>query len=229
MALAAGCAGAADLLVAAAADLAPVTPALEQAFSRASNVHLTFTFAASGALVQQVQNGAPFDVFLSADEEYVRELVRSGDLDPEITMYALGRLGLWSKSGNVKSIDNLKSPDVKHIAIANPGHAPYGIAAKKALETRGLWPQIQSKIVYGENVRQAMQFAETGNADAVITSWTLLIGKGILLPAEWHVPIRQSGGVVKSSKQPAAARQFLKFLTSPDSRKILQQGGLFPP
>jgi len=227
--LAASCASAADLVVAAAADFSPITPDLDKAFSRAANVPLTFTFASSGALVQQIQNGAPFDVFLSADENYVRDLIRSGDLYPEITVYALGRLGLWSKSGTVKSIDDLKKPEVKHIAIANPGHAPYGVAARKALETRGLWTQLQPKIVYGENVRQAMQFAETGNADAVITSWTLLIGRGVLLPAEWHDPIRQSGGVVKSSKQAMAARQFLQFLTSPDGHKILQAGGLFPP
>jgi molybdate transport system substrate-binding protein len=88
---------------------------------------------------------------------------------------------------------------------------------------------LQPKIVYGENVRQAMQFAESGNADAVITSWTLLIGRGVLLPAEWHDPIRQTGGVVKGSGQAALARQFLKFLTGAEGRKILQSGGLFPP
>ena len=97
------------------------------------------------------------------------------------------------------------------------------------LENRGLWKDIEPKVVYGENVRQALQFAESGNAEAVITSWTLLLGRGKLLPAEWHAPIRQAGGVVKSSAQPAAARRFLKFLTSFEGRTILQRGGLFPP
>jgi molybdate transport system substrate-binding protein len=235
--LAACRARAADLVVAATADLSPVTPDLDKGFSRVAHVPLTFTFAASGALVQQIQGAGPVDVFLSADETYVRELVRSGRLEAEVAIYALGRLGLWSKRGNVKSIEDLKKPEIKHIAMANPAHVPYGIAAKKALEGRGLWTQLGPKIVFGENVRQAMQLAQTGNADAVITAWTLLInrsilepaGPGILLPAEWHDPIRQSGGVVKSSNQAAVARQFLRFLTSLDGRKILQKGGLFPP
>ena len=109
----------------------------------------------------------------------------------------------------------------------NPQFAPYGVAARAALESQGLWKEVEPKIVYGENVRQALQFAESGNVEAVITSWTLLNGKGTLLPAEWHSPIRQTGAVVKSSKQPDAARRFLKFLMSPEAQKILQDGGLW--
>jgi molybdate transport system substrate-binding protein len=224
---------AADLIVAAASDLAPLSSALAQGFERAPNTaaqtKVRFTFAASGSLAQQIENGAPFDVFLSADERLVKELVASGHLEPDVVTYATGRLGLWSKDGRVRSLEDLKKPGVIHLAIANPDHAPYGVAARRALETQGLWHEVQPKIVYGENVRQAMQFAESGNADAVITSWTLLIGRGVLLPAEWHDPIRQAGGVVKSSGQIALARQFLKFLTGAEGRRILQSGGLFPP
>jgi molybdate transport system substrate-binding protein len=219
----------ADLIVAAASDLGPLTSNLAQAFERVSHSKIKFTLASSGSLAQQIQNGAPFDVFLSADERWVKQLVSSGNLESNTTLYAFGRIALWSKDGRVQSMTDLKDPAVKHLAIANPDHAPYGIAARKALETQGLWREIQPKIVYGENVRQAMQFAESGNADAVITSWTLLIGRGVLLPAEWHDPIRQAGGVVKSSVQAPAARQFLQFLTSAEGRKILQDGGLFPP
>jgi len=217
-----------DLLVAAAADLAPLTANLDRGFETVSHLKVKFTLDSSGSLAKQIENGAPYDVFLSADERYVKQLVSEGHLEPNTNVYALGRLGLWSKDGRVKSLADLKNPDIKHIAIANPEHAPYGIAARKTLETQGLWRDVQPKIVYGENVRQAMQFAETGNADAVITSWTLLIGRGLLLPAEWHDPIRQSGGVVKSSSQAAVARQFLQFMLSADGRKILQSGGLFP-
>jgi molybdate transport system substrate-binding protein len=228
-----GVAHAADLIVAGASDLAPLTSALEQGFEKAAHtpasIKVRFTLASSGSLAQQIENGAPFDVFLSADERLVKELVASGHLEPDILTYAVGRLGLWSKDGRVRSLEDLKKPGVIHLAIANPEHAPYGMAARKALETQGLWREIQPKIVYGENVRQAMQFAESGNADAVITSWTLLIGRGVLLPAEWHDPIRQAGGVVKGSGQTAMARQFMKFLTSVEGRKILQSGGLFPP
>jgi molybdate transport system substrate-binding protein len=218
-----------DLIVAGASDLSPLTAALEPGFEKASHNKVRFTLASSGSLAQQIENGAPFDVFLSADERLVKQLVASGHLEPDILTYATGRLGLWSKDGRVRSLEDLKKPQVLHLAIANPEHAPYGVAARKALETQGLWQEIQPKIVYGENVRQAMQFAESGNADAVITSWTLLIGRGVLLPAEWHDPIRQAGGVVKGRDQTAVARQFLKFLTSAEGRKILQSGGLFPP
>jgi molybdate transport system substrate-binding protein len=213
---------AADLVVAAASDLTPLTASLKKAFGP-----VEFTMGSSGTLAKQIENGAPFDVFLSANDQYVKELATSGHLDPAtVIVYATGRIAVWSKDGSVRSIEDLKKPQVKYIALPNPEHAPYGVAARKALETRGLWKDIQPKIVYGENVSQALQFAESGNADAVITSWTLLKGRGILLPAEWHDPIRQAGGVVKTSQQQAAARQFLKFLAGPEGRKILEGGGL---
>ncbi len=190
---------------------------------------MVFTLASSGSLAHQIENGAPFDVFLSANDQYVKDLAGSGHVDPStVIVYATGRLGLWSRDGSVKSLDDLTKPSVKHLAIPNPEHAPYGVAARQALEGRKLWTQIQPKIVYGENVSQALQFAESGNADAVITSWTLLKGRGILLPDSWHKPIRQAGAVVKSSRQPALAQEFLKFLASPEGRKILESGGLTP-
>jgi molybdate transport system substrate-binding protein len=217
---------AADLIVGAASDLAPLSASLEQGFKAA---HVKFTLASSGSLKQQIENGAPFDVFLSANDQYVNDLAKSGQVDPStVVVYATGRLALWSRDGTVKSLEDLTKPEVKHLAIPNPEFAPYGVAARAALENRKLWTQIQPKIVYGENVRQALQFAESGNADAVITSWTLLKGRGILLPDSWHQPIRQAGAVVKSSAQPALAREFLKFLTGPEGKKILDSAGLTP-
>ncbi len=217
---------AADLIVAAASDLAPLSASLEKGFTAA---HVKFTLASSGSLKQQIENGAPFDVFLSANDQYVNDLAKSGQVDPStVIIYATGRLALWSRDGSVRSIDDLKKPEVKHLSIPNPEHAPYGVAARQALENRKLWKEIEPKIVYGENVRQALQFAESGNADAVITSWTLLKGRGKLLPDSWHQPIRQAGAVVKSSAQPAVAREFLKFLTGPEGQKILDSGGLTP-
>jgi molybdate transport system substrate-binding protein len=217
---------AADLIVAAASDLAPLTGALEKGFTGA---HVRFTLASSGSLAHQIENGAPFDVFLSANDQYVKDLAASGHVDPAtVFVYATGKLALWSRDGSVKSVEDLTKPQVKHLAIPNPEHAPYGVAARQALENRKLWDQIQPKIVYGENVSQALQFAESGNADAVITSWTLLKGRGILLPDEWHQPIRQAGAVVKSSAQPSLARDFLKFLAGPEGKKILDSAGLTP-
>ncbi len=216
----------ADLLVAAASDVAPLTSALEKGFTLAA---LRFTTGSSGSLQKQIENGAPYDVFLSANEQYVKDLAAKGLIDPAtVVIYATGGLGLWSADGRVKSIEDLTKPEVKHIAIPNPEFAPYGIAARKTLETRGLWKRVESKIVYGENVRQALQFAESRNAEAVITSWTLLKGRGVLLPAEWHDPIRQAGGVVKKTKRAETAREFLRFVMGPDGRKIFESGGLFP-
>jgi len=213
---------AADLLIAAASDLAPLAPQLERAYKE----KIRFTLASSGSLKQQIENGAPFDVFLSANEQYVKDLVAAG-LVTDRTIYATGRIALWSPNGFVKSLADLNKNSVTHLAIPNPQHAPYGVAAREALESQGVWKEVEPKIVYGENVRQALQFAESGNVEAVITSWTLLIGKGTLLPAEWHSPIRQTGAVVKSSAQAEAARRFLKFLLSPDAQKILNNGGLW--
>jgi molybdate transport system substrate-binding protein len=214
---------AADLIVAAASDLAPLAPKLEKAYRE----KIRFTLASSGSLKQQIENGAPFDVFLSANEQYVKDLATAG-LVTDATVYATGRIALWSPNGSVKSLADLKKTSVIHLAIPNPEHAPYGVAAREALESQGVWKDVEPKAVYGENVRQALQFAESGNVDAVITSWTLLIGKGTLLPAEWHSPIRQTGAVLKSSKQQEAARRFLKFLISPETQKILNAGGLWP-
>jgi molybdate transport system substrate-binding protein len=211
---------AADLLIAAASDLAPLAPKLEQAYTE----KVRFTLASSGSLKQQIENGAPFDVFLSANEQYVKDL---GALVTDATVYASGRIALWSPNGSVASLADLKKSTVIHLAIPNPQHAPYGVAAREALESQGVWTQVEPKIVYGENVRQALQFAESGNVEAVITSWTLLHGKGTLLPAEWHSPILQTAAVVKSSAQPEAARRFLKFLLSPAAQKILKEGGLW--
>jgi molybdate transport system substrate-binding protein len=208
-----------DLLIAAASDLAPLAPKLEKAY----NEKIRFTLASSGSLKQQIENGAPFDVFLSAAEQYVRDL---GALVTDPTVYAYGRIALWSPNGSVTSLADLRKSTVTHLSIPNPQHAPYGVAAKEALESQGVWKDVEPKIVYGENVRQALQFAESGNVEAVITSWTLLIGKGMLLSAKWHSPIRQTGAVVKSSRQPEAARRFLKFLTSAEAKKILKDGGL---
>jgi len=220
---------AADLIAGAASDLGPLTAKLDQRFYKSANTHVKFTLAATGSLAQQIRNGAPFDLFLSADERTTQDLVEDGHLDKGIVVYAVGRLGLWSRDGTVGSFNDLKNPGVKFIAIANPEHAPYGIAARRALDSQGLWDTIQPKIVYGENVRQALQLAESGNADAVITSWTLLKGRGVLLPAAWHDPIRQSAGVVKASGQQELAKRFLSFLTSAEGRKILEDGGLFKP
>lgn len=221
---------AAELTVAAAADLIGAQNALASGFEKVAGVSVRFSSGASGILAKQVENGAPFDVFLSANEKFVKNLAASGKIEPSsVIVYASGRLGLWSKDGKIRDLKQLLDPAVKRVAIANPQFAPYGAAAKELLEKRGLWRAIQPKIIYGENVTQTFQYAESGNVDAAITSWTLLYAKaGVLLPPD-HAPILQAGGVVSASSQREVARKFLAFLLSPAGRAILTQHGLMPP
>ena len=221
---------AATLTIAAAADLAQTQQGLSQAFHQKTGSDTRFSLGSSGVLAKQIENGAPFDVFISANEQYVKDLSASGHLDPaSVHVYAIGRLGLWSFAANIHDLNQLLSPDVKRVAIANPQFAPYGAAAKDLLERSGLWSRLQPKIVYGENVSQALQYAESQNADAAIVSWTLVAAKGgTLLPAD-HAPIRQAVGIVAGTKHPALAHQFVEFLLGPAGRAILSAHGLTPP
>lgn len=217
------------LLIAAASDLAPLEKPLQRGFHRQTGIGLRFSFGSSGMLAKQIANGAPFDVFLSANEQFVDEVEQLGFfLQKQRSVYALGRLGLWSRSGSVGAVEDLLRPPVRHVAIPNPKHAPYGVAARELLQAAGLWKGLEAKLVYGENVRQAFEFASTGNADAVLTSWTLVHDKGgKLLPAN-HAPLRQSAAVLTASRQQAAAARFVEFLISPAGQAILQAGGLSP-
>src|SRR5262249_11642529 len=125
-----------------------------------------------------------------------------------------------------QSLEDLGKPEILHVAIANPEHAPYGAAAKAALQNQGLWNKLEAKIVYGENVEQTFQFASTGNADAAIVGWSQVIHRGgFKLPAAWHPPITQTAGVVTSSKKQAAGRRFIGFLLSPDGKAVLREFG----
>ena len=215
----------APILVAAAADLARAQDSLAASFAKSGPYRVRFSLGASGMLARQIENGAPFDVFLSANEQFVRQLAAAGKLE-DIKIYAQGRLGLWSRSGRIRTPADLAGPDVRHVAIANPLHAPYGLAAQQALEKLGLWEKLKPRLVLGENVQQAFEYAGTGNADAVITAWSLVFDRGgIQLPADLHAPIRQAGGVVSGSRNKAAATAFLEFLNGPAGRAVLERWG----
>ncbi len=219
-------------LIAAAADLAPLEIKLTQGFKAAGGEGIRFTFGSSGMLARQIENGAPYDVFLSADEKLVQNLAGRGKLiRGSAATYATGRLGLWSAKSTPADVHALLDSGIRVVAIANPQHAPYGAAARAMLERAGLWTRLQPKIVLAENVRQAYEFASTGNADAVITAWTLLWDKpgAKLLPDGGYPPIRQSGGVVTGTGHESQAQAFLRFLLSPAGQSILRAGGLFPP
>ena len=183
-----------------------------------SRCDLRFTFGSSGQLSQQIRNGAPYDLFLSASPAFVNNLKT---LDKRV--YAHGRLALWSRSGTV-SWSDLATSKVGRIAIANPKLAPYGLAARQALESQGLWPKVESKIVYAENVRQAYQFTESGNADVCLVSMSLVAGKnGFALQSSWHQPIEQTAALLRDSPD---ARKLFDYLTGPRGRDFFRRHGL---
>jgi len=215
-----------ELLVSAASDLAALEPGLR---ALAPGGGVRFTFGSSGMLARQIEHGAPFDVFLSADAARAEALAATGKLlSPRL--YAVGRVGLWSKSGAWRALDDLRRRPFQNLAIANPAHAPYGRAARQALERAGLWRAVERRVVLAENVRQAWQFAESGNAEVCLTAWSLVHGRGgVLVEAALHEPIRQVGGVVKRSTRQRRAQAFLDALTGEAGRRLLQGGGLEVP
>jgi molybdate transport system substrate-binding protein len=185
----------------------------------------------SAVLAQQIGNAAQFDLFLSANAAFVDQLASNGKILPgSVKPYAVGRLGVLWRDGKKHPLRELTTSAAKYIALPNPKLAPYGVAAQEALEYAGLWGMVQSKVVYGENVRQALQLVESGNADAVITSDSLLQGKDAdLIPADWHKPIIQKAGIVAASQNRERARRFLEFLLSPAGQAILARYGFGKP
>ena len=192
---------------------------------------MVFTFGASGSLAQQIEHGAPYDVYLSANQLFVKQLADSGRLAKDtVAVYANGRVALWSRSGQIRALADLLKPEVKRIAIANPAHAPYGVAARESLRSQGVWGRVEAKVVYGESVADALQFAQSGNADAAIVAYSQVLGKGgIALPAVWHAPIAQSGGVVAASKHGDEARKFMRFLAGGEGKAVLRKFGFDTP
>lgn len=217
-----------NLIVAAAADLAPLESSIAAEMRDSFGIRLRFTLGSSGMLARQIEHGAPYDVYLAANEKFVEHLVAQRLVLPaSVRRYAEGRLGLWSKDGKIRDLKQLTDYRVRHIAIANPAHAPYGVAAKQVLTNMGLWKQLENRIVYAENVRQAFEFAASGNAEVVITAWTLLHDRGgLLIDASWHQPVRQTGAVVASTKQPVAAQRLLDYLASARGKALLTRHGL---
>lgn len=219
------------LTVAAAADLSPLSEAMAALYRQTSGKELRFVIGSSGMLARQIEQGAPFDVYLSANARYVEELARVGKILPDsVRVYALGRLGIWAKGKQIREARELLDPGIRRIAIANPAHAPYGEAARDYLERAGIWAKIEPKIVYGENVRQAAQFAESGNADALVSSWTTVRPlQGTLVPESEHAPIRQASGVVTASGRRADGLQFIEMLSGAPARALFQKHGFGLP
>lgn len=232
----AACASAQELKVAAAADLDVALKKVAATFQRQTGIQLKVTYGSSGHFFAEIRNGAPFDVFLSADRSYPETLQSVGKTDQGPTIYAMGKLVLWvsnNVTGNPSpDLKILTSGRVSKVAIANPEHAPYGRAAVSAMDHYNVYDQVKSKLVMGENVSQAAQFAESGNAEAALIPWSLAIsdkmkkgGHFVLLKQESYTPLYQAAVVLNSSQNKQQAHRFVDFLRSPAAQKILSESG----
>lgn len=220
------------LTIAAASDLSPVESDLASSFGKSHpGIHLRFITESSAALAQQIENGAPYDVFLSANAAFVDRLAVKRKIQPDSVLnYTEGRLGLLWRDGKKHPLNDLSADWVHFLALPNPKLAPYGVAAQQAIEHAGIWQSVRQKVVYGENVRQALQLFTSGNADAVLTSESLLIGKDAqLIPGDWHQPILQKAGIVAATRDVSTAHTFLQFLTSPAGQAVFARYGFSSP
>src|SRR5215471_13312415 len=227
--------------VAAASDLQTSMPAIASAFETDTGTHVELIFGSSGNLFAQIQNGAPFDLFFSADNEFPSRLVQNGRAEPRsVVPYALGRLVLWLPAKAKCDPQNEKwncllKPEIAKVAIANPAHAPYGRAAVQALQFAGVYEQVRSKLVFGENVSQAAQFVQSGNAQAGLLSFSQLHspamqgGKNWEIPRETYPPIEQAVVVLKSAREKSAADEFARFVTEGRGRTLLEKSGFHVP
>lgn len=234
---------AAHLTVAAASDLKfALDEVIAEFHAQRPADHVTVTYGSSGNFFAQLQNRAPFDLFLSADVTYPRKLAEAGLADPQnVFLYAIGRIVVWvPKTSPVNvgrlGIKSLLEPPVKRIAVANPAHAPYGIAAVAALKSLGVYEQVSSKLVFGDNIAQTAQFTQSGAADVGIIALSLAIAPQMGDAGRyWEVPLtaypkmEQGGVVLKSTKQPELARDFRAFLLGERGRAVLKRFGFFLP
>jgi molybdate transport system substrate-binding protein len=233
--------GGPTVAVAAASDLQTVLPQLLQGFQKATAIRPTIAFGSSGSLFAQIQNGAPFDVFFSADLDYPRRLVAAGRADADsLYRYATGRLVLWTRTDSGLDIRTglalLRDPRVRRIAVANPDFAPYGRAAVAALKSGKLYDQVKGKLVFGENISQAAQLAQSGNADVGLLGHSLALsdalkasGAFIEVPADSYPPVIQAAVIVSASKNKDAARALLRYLKGADAQRTLAASGFTAP
>ena len=231
-----------EILIAAAADLNFAMVELSETFEKQSGIRVSVTYGSSGNFFSQLQNGAPFDLFFSADIEYPKKLVAAGLAEPgTLYEYAVGRIVIWTPAGAKVDVTKqgwnaLLDPSVKKIAIANPEHAPYGRAAVAGLQNAGIYESVKAKLVYGENISQAAQFVQSGNTQAGIVALSLAVspamhdGKRWEIPADMHPVLEQGAIVLKDAKNKDAAKAFLEFVKSSTGRAILARYGFaFPP
>ena len=224
------------LYIAAAADLTPAFEELGRSFEQATGIRIVYNFGSTGMLTKQIENGAPMDVFAAANVEFIDELERKGLIIPDTrALYARGRITIWMNANNplrIERLEDLARPEVERVGIANPEHAPYGAAAREALQSAGVWDAVSPKCVFGENVRQTLQYAESGNVDVSIVALSLSIqskGRWILVPEELHKPLNQAMAVLKRTRREQQARRFVEFINGAQGRPIMRRYGFVLP
>jgi molybdate transport system substrate-binding protein len=227
--------------IAAAADLKFAMGELSETFERQTGTKVNVTYGSSGNFFSQIQNGAPFDLFFSADIEYPRKLEAARLTEPgTLYEYAVGRIVIWTPADAKVDVakqrwKSLLDASVRKIAIANPEHAPYGRAAVAALQSAAIYESVKDKLVYGENISQAAQFAQSGNAQAGIVAKSLAVspamrdGKYWEIPAGMHPALEQGAVILKDAKNKDAARAFLEFVKSAAGRATLTKYGFEIP
>jgi molybdate transport system substrate-binding protein len=231
-----------ELLVAAAADLSSALQEIGDSFEKKTGVKVKLSFGASGALTQQIQNGAPFDLFFSADMDYPRQLIAAGDADgASLYQYAVGRLVLWVPADSPLDVEHLGmkvllDPSVKKISIGNPQHAPYGRAAEAALRHAGLYDQVADRLVLGENISQAAQFVESGNAQVGFVALAHAAapamrnkGKYWEVPADFYPPLAQGVVVLSHSQHEKEAAEFLNYIKTKEASELFRKYGFTLP
>ena len=221
-----------ELNIAAAAGLSLAFTEVGKAFEEETGIKATFSFGSTGQLADQIENGAPFDIFAAADKSFIEQLDEKKLIisDTKAT-YAFGRIGIATKvdkNYKIESMDELLNPEFVKVAIANPDHAPYGLAAKQALEAEGLWGAIESKLVFGRNIADTLTYLETGNAEVAIISLSLAKNDQVnftLIDEKLHAPIEQMITVTKRTKHEKEAQDFIDFITGPIGKPIMESFG----
>lgn len=238
--LAASAAHAEKITVAAAADLKFAMDEIVTAFKKSNPAEeVEVIFGSSGKFHTQIQQGAPYDLYFSADIAFPRELLIKGfSASADVIPHARGRIVLWSggEDGARMTLESLTRPDITRIAMANPKHAPYGRRAEEALRASGLWEKVEKKLIYGENITQAAQFVQTGNAQVGILALSLAVspelsnkGSFYLIPDSLHEPLMQGFIILKRAENNKLAQQFADYMESKEARAIMTAYGFTLP